>query len=99
MLLALSACKKNEPEVAPPPPPAEPAPVAVTDVDLGKSITVDKKVVDETNEFGVRDTIYAAVATTGASSGATLTARWTHESGQVVDSTSMTIAPTGPSQS
>jgi hypothetical protein len=98
-LAALSACSKQE--APPPPPPAEttppPAPpLGVVGVDLGKSIGADRKVAQSTDTFGVRDTIYASVATTGAAPSAVLTARWTFQSGQVVDSTSQTITPSGP---
>jgi hypothetical protein len=47
-------------------------------------------------QFGVRDTIYASVATSGVATSATLTAKWTFQTGQTVDSTSIAIAPTGP---
>ena len=88
-------CKK-----APPPPPAAPppAPVAVASVDLGKQLGADKRVVQAMTTFGVRDTIYASVATTGSATSAVLTAFWTFQTGQKVDSTATTIAPTGPAQ-
>ncbi|MEO8199792.1 MAG: hypothetical protein ABI679_04650 [Gemmatimonadota bacterium] len=90
-------CKKKEP-----PPPAvdttamapAPAPVQVTSLDIGKSIGSDMKVTTQTTEFGTRDTIYAAVATSGTGTG-NLAARWTFQDGQVVDSSSRSIAPTG----
>ncbi len=94
LVLAASACKKAPPPPDPLPPP--PAPVAVSSLELGKSIGADKRITNSESNFGLRDTIYASVGTTGASSGATLTAKWTHESGQTVDSTTQTIAPTGP---
>jgi hypothetical protein len=67
----------------------------VADVELGRGLGADKRVTDERDEFRVRDTIYASVVTEGSAASATLTARWTYEDGQVVDSTSRTIAPTG----
>ena len=103
-VLALAAvavgtgCKKEAPPPAPvavdpaPPPP----PLAVAGVDLGKSVDPSKRIASPTTTFGVRDTIYASVATVGAATSATLAARWTFESGQLVDSTSVTITPTGP---
>lgn len=97
MLLTASACKKAPPppEPLPPtPPPAEP--LAVSSLDLGRSIGPDKKVVDGTSDFHQRDTIYASVGTTGSSTGSTLTAKWTFQTGQVVDSSSQSIAPNGP---
>lgn len=100
LVFALSSCKgKAEPPAPPPPEPAAPAPVAVTSIDLGKAIGADKRVPATMTSFGTRDTIYASVGTTGVSSGATLSARWTFQDGQLVDSTSISIAPTGPAQS
>jgi len=101
-------CKKPAPEPAPAPPPApapaaEPppappaaAPVSVSGVDLGRQLGPDKRVVQPTTTFAKGDTIYASVATDGTSESATLTARWTFETGQQVSEGSETIAPTGP---
>ncbi len=93
-----TGCKKKTPPpaaVEPAPPPA-PLPVALASVDLGRAIGADKKVTAATAVFGVRDTIYASVATTGVAASAVLTAKWTFQTGQLVDSTSRPIAPTGP---
>lgn len=92
-------CKKKE-AAAPPVgeatmPPAA-APVSVLSVDLGRAVGADQRVAAPTTEFGPRDTIYAAIATTGTSSGATLATRWTFSDGQLVHEDSRTIAPTGP---
>jgi hypothetical protein len=91
VLSVLAACKKTAP------PPAQ-APVEVASVDLGRQIGPDNRVVQSMTTFGVNDTIYASVATTGAATSAVLTAKWTYQTGQTVDSTTMTIAPTGPAQ-
>jgi len=93
------ACKKKTPEpgntgVVPPAAPAS-APMAVTSVNLGKSLGPDKRVTSETTTFGTRDTIYASVATSG-NAGGTLAARWTFQDGQVVDETTQTVGATGP---
>lgn len=90
-LSVLAACKKAAP------PPAQ-APVAIASVDLGRQIGPDHRVVQMMTSFGLNDTIYASVATTGSASSAVLTARWTYQTGQTVDSTTTTIAPTGPAQ-
>lgn len=72
------------------------APVRVAEVTLGKSIGADKRVANETDTFGTRDTIYASVRTTGATGGAIpVTARWTFQDGQVVDERTETISPSG----
>ena len=67
----------------------------VTDVELGKSVDADRKIKDKADNFGVRDTIFAAVKTEGTASGATLMARWTYQDGQVVEEQSQTINSTG----
>lgn len=68
----------------------------VVDVDLGRSVDASGRVTSSTDDFNSTDTVYVSVATTGTGNGATLTARWTYENGQVVDETSQTISPTGP---
>lgn len=109
--LTLVACNKG-PENAPapattpppapvattPPPAAAPAQqgVSVTSVDLGTAVGADQKVTSPTTSFSPKDTIYAAVATTGSATSATLGAKWTYQDGQTVNDSSQTIAPTGP---
>ncbi|MET0226358.1 MAG: hypothetical protein ABW187_07965 [Dokdonella sp.] len=108
--LALGACgKKEEPAPPPPvatpapapapaaPPPAPaPAPVAVASVDLGNAVdATTQKVTTPTTAFGAKDTIYAAVSTTGTAPSAKLTAKWTYQDGQTVNESSQTIVPTG----
>jgi hypothetical protein len=72
--------------------------VRVTDVELGRAIGPDNRVTDdaETDDFRPSDTVYASVATEGTATGSSLTARWTYQDGQVVDETTQTISPTGP---
>jgi hypothetical protein len=94
------ACKKKTETVEPPTTtvPAAPAstPLAVTSVNLGKSLGPDKRVTAETTTFGTRDTIYASVATDGSGTGGTLAARWTSQDGQVVDETTQSVGAAGP---
>ena len=102
--LTFAACKKAEtpaptPTAAPvaEAPTSAPAPsVSVTDLSVGKALGPDKKVQSATDTFSPKDTIYAAVSTTGAASNATLGAKWTYQDGQTVNDSSQTIAPTGP---
>jgi hypothetical protein len=72
--------------------------VRVTDVELGNAVGADRRIAAgaETDEFAPSATIYASVATEGTGTSSTLTARWTYEDGQVVDETSQTISPSGP---
>ena len=106
--IVLAACGKKE--EAPPPAPVvttpapapapvatpAPAPVAVASVDLGTAVGPDQKVTSPTTTFGPKDTIYAAVSTTGTAPSATLNAKWTYQDGQTVNESSQTIVPTGP---
>ena len=70
-------------------------PIRVSDIELGRRIGPDKKINDETDDFAVRDTIYVSVSTEGASTGSRLSAKWTYNDKQVVDSSSQSISPTG----
>lgn len=76
--------------------PAAPVALSVTDIQTGKSIGADKAIASQTDEFGVRDTIYVAVKTDGKSDNAKLTAKWTYNDAQVVSESSETISPSGP---
>src|SRR6266550_9576663 len=71
------------------------APVRVSDIQVGKGVGSDKKVSNQTTEFGVRDTMYVAVITDGAAKDAKLTTKWTFNGKQVVKESSQTISPTG----
>lgn len=108
LLLGLAACERREaqaPTTATPPPvtipaPAPaPAPFRVSGVQVGNAIGADKAVLEPTTSLAPGDTIYASVASEGASPKVTLTARWTYEDGQLVDESSQTIAPEGPATS
>jgi hypothetical protein len=105
-LLALVACQKEAP---PPPPPVTtlapattlPAPVAVSGVTLGNAIGPDKRVAAPAESFAPKDTIYAAVDTTGTGS-AKLRALWTFVRGEKtakVDETTIQIDAAGPAVS
>lgn len=74
-------------------PPATTA-LQVSNVELGRSITADRRVTASMDDFGTRDTIYASVATTGSGNG-TLTAHWTFEDGQVVEHSEQSVATAG----
>ena len=98
--LSLVGCQRSEqPAPAPPPPAAAPAPAPapfrVSGIQLGNAIGADKRVAAPTSSFATTDTIYASVATDGASPSVTLVARWTFEDGQLVNEETQTIAPTG----
>jgi len=69
--------------------------VQVADVTLGRSLSADKRVADQTDTFSARDTIFASVHTTGTAPHANLAARWLFQDGQVVNESTETIAPSG----
>ena len=99
LLVSAAACgKKDADEGAPAGTAAGTTPaaaVSVTDVKLGKAVDANQRVTDETDDFKPSDMIYASVMTSGASPNTTLQARWTFQDGQVIDSTTQSIAPTG----
>jgi len=104
--LALAACGGGSDTAATvdtalgtvPPASAPAAPAAgdlrVTEVDLGRAMVGDTAVVEDIDDFTPRDTIHAVVRHEGAANGATITARWTFQDGQVVDERSETVTAT-----
>ena len=104
LMLALSACKKEEPVVVTPAPapvvlqPAvapTPAAVTVTAVYLGTSVGADQKVTTSSTTFGTKDVIYAAIDTQNAAKAVFLNAKWTYQDGQVVHEEGTQISPEG----
>lgn len=104
--LALVGCKKQQDETAitPPPattepapaPPMEPAPMpaataTVLSVDLGNAIGADNRISTPSSTFAPTDTIHASVATDGGAPGK-LTATWTFQDGQVVNTEDRDVA-------
>jgi hypothetical protein len=99
MGLAVFGCGRSEQQSAPAPttpPVAAPAAFRVDALSLGREISADKRVTAPATAFAPMDTIYASVATAGATPSVALTARWTYEDGQLVSESTETIAPTGP---
>ncbi len=95
--LAVGCQPKSE---TPAPPPEAPQPVAfrVTGMELGKTLTADKKVATPMTSFGKRDTVYVSVASVGEAASTRLIAHWKFEDGQTVAADTQAIAPTGPAQ-
>lgn len=87
--------KKTE---TPPPAATTPAPATfkVTGIELGRSLTADKRIAAPTTTFGTRDTIYAVIASEGAATSATVKTRWTFQDTTLVAEDSQQLAPTGP---
>jgi len=67
----------------------------VADIDLGKRLGANQEVDGMTDDFGVRDTIAASVKIDGTGTGATVTARWMSEDGQLVKEQTETVSPSG----
>ena len=103
LIIPILACKKKDEGYTEPSastttvPPAAPAatPIKVAEIDVGKGLNADMTLKDNTDDFGVRDTIYAAVKTEGASTGSALAAKWTYQSGQTVSESSQNVSPSG----
>lgn len=104
LIIPVVACSKKKDEAYTEPgaaattvPPAAPAatPIKVGEIDVGKGLNPDMTLRDKTDDFGVRDTIYAAVKTEGASAGSRLAAKWTYQTGQPVSESSQNISPSG----
>ena len=75
------------------------AALSVASVALGSTVNAAHQVTQAGNRFAASDkTIYASVATTGRSDGATLNAKWSYleGQGQLISSISQAIATDGP---
>jgi hypothetical protein len=100
LALVTGCAKKEAPAPAEQPAPPPPAPLAVGSIDLGKTIGADKMVTTAAASFGLRDTIYASVSTTGVGQNATIGAKWSFVkpdgSTIPVNESSQTISTTGP---
>ena len=70
-------------------------PLRVVEIDLGRAIGPDNRVIEPSDEFRINDTIYASIVMIGSANETTLKARWTEASGQLVDETVRTVTPVG----
>jgi hypothetical protein len=73
--------------------PAAPTPAMVTTIETGKHIDANKRIVDTASTFAPNDTLYISVVTTNAAATTNLKTVVTFQDGQVVDSSSQTVAP------
>lgn len=71
------------------------SPVRVTDIQVGKRVGADKRIVEPSTTFGVRDTVYVSVTTEGAATDARLTASWKFNGTQIVSEADEMISPSG----
>lgn len=68
--------------------------VSLSSVELGSTVDASNKIVATGTSFAPKDTIYAAVTTSG-SGNATLDAKWSYQDGQTVHQDSKTFTATG----
>lgn len=102
VLMMSAGCGRESGEVQHAPGPGQPASgsraggaVRVNEIELGRTLGVDKRVAEKASEFKPSDTIYASVITEGNAAETTLRAVWKYQDGQVVDESTQTIAPSG----
>jgi hypothetical protein len=70
-------------------------PLRVVEIDVGRAIGPDNRVIEPADEFRTNDTIYASIVMVGQADAATLVARWKQASGKLVDETVRTVSPVG----
>ncbi len=103
-LAALSACGKQDAPPAGdtlstlPMNPGATATPTIGTIALGKSVGADKRVTASSETFGVRDTIYASVETSGTASGQLLRVMWTMGA-ETVRTDSLRLDGNGPTVS
>lgn len=102
---AFGACKKgddsgssSETPPASAPVPTPPPPPAVLTMFSGRRLGDNKQVSDSTSVFRVRDTMYVVVTTENTPNGGSMMAKWTYETGQVVDSIVQNVDKTDSSK-
>lgn len=90
----LPAGAASAPVMMPPPPP-----FGVASLTLGSAVNAEHQVIEVSDSFASTDkNLFASVATTGRTGGATLNAQWSYleGKGQLVSSISQAIATDGP---
>lgn len=67
----------------------------VDDMELGRSVDANKRVVDGVDDFAPNDTIYVSLKTDGAAANSEVKVRWTYQDGQLVKEDKRTIPAGG----
>ncbi|HUQ49687.1 MAG TPA: hypothetical protein VM056_03145 [Terriglobales bacterium] len=67
----------------------------VDDMELGRSVDANKRVVDGVDDFTPKDTIYLSLKTDGAAANSEVKVRWTFKDGQLVKEEKRTIKAGG----
>ena len=70
-------------------------PIRVSDIQVGKAVGADKRIGNQTTDFGVRDTIYVAVITDGAAKDASITTGLTFNGKAAASQVVATLSPAG----
>jgi hypothetical protein len=70
-------------------------PLRIIDIEIGRAIGPDNRIVEPTDDFRPDDTIYASVVMLGTAESATLKAEWMDASGTLLDQTVRTVSPSG----
>ena len=71
------------------------AALSVIDIDMGRRIDAEKKVIDHTEIFAPTDSIFASVHTSGTAASGAVTGRWTGPGGAVVNETTNQVTTSG----
>ena len=67
----------------------------VSNVMIGRQIGPGNRITEPTFQFAPQDTVYVSVATEGTAEGATLTAAWRSQSGEILQKSSEPVPPAG----
>ena len=93
LALVLASCTRQTPETTTETSTTETHTVQVSRVDLGNSLTSDRRVITTTTtSFAPKDTVYASVVLAAPTPASQLTARWTAPDGAVVSETTQTVS-------
>lgn len=69
--------------------------LSFVDVDMGRHVGDDRKVIDKTDDFAPTDTIFASVHTSGKATKEPLVGRWTFENGNTIAEEIDTVTTSG----
>jgi type II secretory pathway pseudopilin PulG len=73
--------------------------LSLVDVQMGRHLDANRKIVDATDDFAPTDTVYASVHTSGKATAAPVTGRWMFENGNIIDQKTDTVTTNGDAYS
>jgi hypothetical protein len=91
LALALASCTTKQPETQTTTTTTETHTVHVKSIDLGNTLSSDRRVVTTDRPLAPRDTLYAAVDLDGPAPASQVTARWVAADGTVVSETTQQV--------